>query len=169
MKKHIKKIISLISVMAFLLSASLTVSAQEVTDNNQQEGTVHEVSYTVYDSEGNFKCSGILAPSENPSSRMNYSPVTLSNRDVMYLKNGSSNFLVLDNVRVTMAFGLNRNANVLAHIMENIRNSALNSWSGFTGGLSFSATTYYSVNEVYGMITNVSSDPITVTWASFTF
>lgn len=169
MKRTLKKICSLITAFVMLFSLSLNVSAQETNDENK-EPTSYQVSYEIYDADGNFVSEGVLPTREQSMLRYNDFPVvTLENGEVMYLKKDGQCFKVGYNVNVTMRFGLNRNANIWAHIREDLSGATLKSWSGFTGGLSISARTTKSVNEIYGIITNGSSDPITVTWASIDF
>lgn len=85
----------------------------------------------------------------------------------MALYNETDNcFTVGGGGRVTLMFGLNTNGYAKVQLFNlNNNNEVLNSWQGYTGGFSFSATTK-TYSYIYGKITNIGSNTFTVNWAS---
>lgn len=173
-KKLISFVTTLILVFAFTnMNVMASDSKQSVTPNTT--GTSYSVGYKIYDADGNLRETGTLPISEEaaglePSPTYNnYPPRTLINGECMTLDlPGVGVFIVNKNCNITMSFGLNRNANIFAGIYETPSSTYLKTWSGFSGGLSIGATPSRDTNVV-GHICNRSSDPITVTWASFNF
>ena len=173
-----KKLISFVVTFIFLFSLiNMNVMAsdsnQSVTPNTT--GTSYSVGYKIYDADGNLREKGVIPISEEAASLEpsptydKYPPRTLINGERMTLDLiGVGVFIVNKNCNITMSFGLNRNANIFAGIYETPSSTYLKTWSGFSGGLSISATPSRDTNVV-GHISNRSSDPITVTWASFNF
>ena len=94
-------------------------------------------------------------------------PITLHNGEYVLLKNETDNcFTVGAGGRIHMMFGLNTNGYASVQLI-NLRNGneVLNSWQGYTGGFSFSATTE-TYSYVYGKIKNIGSNAFTINWAS---
>lgn len=163
------KLFSRGKLSSFALVILLLISSVNVVHaTSNHELNVHRISYKVFDSDNNFVSEGTLPlnQAEFHSRYSNYSPVRLTNGQTMYLYNESgSPFFVKANARIHMMFGLDSNSYAFASIERN-NGLPLNYWQGFTGGHSFSAKidTY---TFVLGYIQNISSEPFTVTWASF--
>lgn len=169
MKKYTKKLLAVLFMFSLLLSSSVSVSANETEE--QTKTTVHQVQYEIYDSEGNFKGSGILPLEDAPQTRLPYYDLELENGETAFLRNYNTggDFHVMKNQTVRMSFGLDRNANISASIHNNYTGRSIKQWSGFTGGLAISAVTTDTINQLIGTITNYSSERVTVTWAKFEF
>lgn len=168
MRKYTKKSVAFLLTLLISISfLGLNVSARDMSSSNNS--SIHEVSYKIYDADGNLKASGVMPSSEKEASmRMNYGSQTLYNGYTMVLNNYGSSFIVPANATISMSFGLNRNINIFAGISETVWNSYLNSWQGYTGGLGISARTT-KLENIIGEIQNLSSDPVTVTWANLNF
>lgn len=157
--------------LIFCLFFSLLFTNQTTILNaqNSNESVPQRIQYRIFDSNDNLVSTGFLPLSEVEanSKYSGYAPVTLSNGEYMALYNETDNcFTVGGGGRVTLMFGLNTNGYAKVQLFNlNNNNEVLNSWQGYTGGFSFSATTK-TYSYIYGKITNIGSNTFTVNWAS---
>lgn len=172
MKKR-KKLISFVTAFILVFSfANLNVMASSITSDPTEVS--YSVGYKIYDVNGNLRETGTLPISEEaataePTPAINYPARTLINGELMILDTrGYGAFIVDRNSKITMSFGLNRNANIFAGIYDTPSSTYLKTWDGFSGGLSIGVSPGRDTNVV-GHIVNRSSDPLTVTWASFVY
>ena len=166
MKKHMKRpIASLLLLTLLFFSLSNTTFAKESDDVS-----VYRVHYTIYDKNGNIKGTGDLPMSEAEASiRVSFPAQTIENGDTMVLeKSENVGFSVTVGQYVNMRFGLNRNATVCSEIYDKTHHIILSEKTGLTGGRSM-GTPISRNARICGFITNYSSDPLTVTWATFEF
>lgn len=166
MKKQIKKPITILLLLTLIFCSLSNTSFAEESDNRSG----HRIHYTIYDADGNVKGSGILPMSElEASSRQSYPAQTIENGDSMVLLDSSNaGFYVTAGQTAYLRFALNRNATVRSEIYDLNNSVILAESTGLTGGRSMSANITRKT-RICGYITNYSSDPITVTWATFEF
>lgn len=178
MKKNLYKILAMIGVFVFTFSLNLNVLANEsitdesliITNEEMQDTTitVHRVSYTIYDENGNVVETGNLPIDENEIKARDYwGSRTINHGEYMTLYSqdtGYPYFLVAGS-QVNMQFGLNRNALIASGIKRDTGEYLAN-YRGITGGRSHSVI-IQETGIYYGYIRNDDASAVTVNYASF--
>lgn len=150
-----------------LMGLCVNVSATETDD------TGSDIYYSVYDECGNVVEAGFIT--RNTNARYHWSPnITLGNGwYTSFSMPGPNAFYVVANTSMCFSYSLNRSAKMQYQFMKSSTRSPSNASIWRTGTVTASTASVYATSDstayYYVGITNVSSDPVTITSVDFVF
>lgn len=163
-----KKIITLSLSLLLLCTLIVPALANEVTEEVEST-TVTQFYYIVYNKDGTVRETG-TTPDFNM--RADWGGITLSNGQSMKFLQDGLPFRIQDGTRATFSVSLNRAASMYNLLTKS---TAYGQFISYYDSFRTSGPTFYHsliINDAgyyYYETTNVSSDPVTITSASFTF
>lgn len=163
-----KKIITMLLVGLLCFNGTLEVSAKDDEMPSDIEMTVHRVSYTIYDANGNVTERGDFPVNEQEISTRDYwgaRTIGCGGYMTLYSQDTGFPYFLVAGARVNMQFGLDRNA-VISSGIRKVSGEYLSNQRGLTGGRAHSAIVQIT-GDYYGYIHNDDPSPITVNYASF--
>ena len=170
--KKIRHFLSILLAVCMLVSASgvMTVNAADISDSNST--TITKFSYTVFDQNGNIVECGLTPDFRT---RASWSGITLENGyGVALMKEDGSGFYATSGTTMSFTYNLNRAAR-MEHTIGFAENPTGDpGWAIWrtlesqaqSGGLT--AITRETGYQMFFM-TNISSDPVTITSATLVF
>lgn len=166
-------------LIALFLSALLicTISSPVLAVDTNEGTTVVQFGYTVFDTEGNIKSSGVTP---NLSARYSWPGVTLENGEqAIFRKTDGTNFYCVKGTRVEYEITRDRVGYITVKFYNAINNTSI-------AGIVLDSSDFYGVKNrqsffipekpaivgsdyYYLAITNASSEPMNITGVSLTF
>lgn len=160
-----KKIISLCAALVLILSFGISAMAE--TNEN-----ILEISYVVYDKEGDVKEFGIIP---NLNARYSWSGITLENGEsVSFKKKDGTPFKISSGTRCEFKLNLSRKCKIHSEFLRSDASGAakgtVRTWdtTALTASLEYT-TDVQNGSYFYWRTENASSDAVTIKKASFTF
>ena len=160
--KFRKKLIGIITALTILVSGSMNVMAAEIDTATENEG----IQYTVYT---DSTCTEVVSTGVISPRIQEYAPVTLTNGQTITYRNPSGEgYTISAKTRVYLSWKLNRTCKISLNFRgENTGNtpySFLSKVQNYGASFMVNTTDKYSIH-----VTNLSSDPVTITYMGIEF